>query len=246
MAILDGAGTASGSSSASGQAAITFGLSETVNGASSASCVGGINSINSGQFLGSSEMLWDFFQDGAGTALGSSTASGSGHVLKSGRGVFAGTSFMVQSTLLPIWGTSFMSMAPQVQRLTKPSLSGQKTLRWNQLLQRGDLAIYFREGSGGISPIVVVYSLYFIRSDGSRQPVGPQNKSPVAGDVGEFYVAGRAGESGQPGCWVIEWKYQISTAHLLEVVEMPFLVLDAVLAQDPFDITDRRVKFGWN
>jgi hypothetical protein len=137
-------------------------------------------------------------------------------------------------------------MTPQVVTPVKAITMGPKVFRWLQLLQRGDLSIFFCDGGGNFSPIAVVYSLYFVRPNGSRQPVGPQHKTPVSGDVGEFYAVGRAGESGQPGNWVIEWKYQRSTVYPVEVVEMPFQVFDAVLTQDPYDVTGRKVKFGWN
>ncbi len=246
MAVIDGASTVVGSSSASAEGFVIFHFSETASGSSSMTGAGGTLYIGSGTFLGTSSMEWDYIQDGASTMAGTSSMAGDGNVIKNGSSTMLGTSSMEQSTFLPIWGTSFASMNPLVVTAIRAITMGPKTFQWMQLLQRGDLSIFFCNGDGNFSPIVVVYSLYYVRPDGSRQPVGPQHKSPVLGGVGEFYVAGRAGESGQPGNWVIEWKYQRSTVHPLEVVEMPFQVLDAVLAQDPLDTLDRKVKFGWN
>lgn len=235
-----------GSSSSSVLGAVIFHLDESVSGSSAMSGAGGTIYLGSGTFLGSSTLEWDYVQDGASTMVGTSNMTGTGYVIKNGGALILGTSSMVQSTLLPIWGTSFASMNPLVVTPLRSITMGPKTFRWMQLLQRGDLSIFFCDGDGTVAPIQVVYSLYFVRLDGTRRPVGPPNRVPVSGDFGEYYAVGSAGAGGQPGNWVIEWKYQRSIFHSVEVVEMSFMVLDAVLAQDPYDVTDRKVKFGWN
>jgi len=220
----------------------------TFEGTSSASAVGGINHIATAHFQGSSNMEWDFIREASGTFSGTSSVSVTSYTIKTSSAVFQGTSEVVFSTFLVAMGTSYLSMTPQIlSPATRAITMGPKTFRWKQLLQRGDISIYLCTGTGGnFDPIFVNYSMYYLRPDGSRLPIGAQHQEPVRGGVGEYYVAGRAGNGGQPGCWIVVWKYQRSTSHPLEVVEMEFQVLDAVLAQDPFDITERKVKFGWN
>lgn len=246
MAVVDGGSTMAGSSSTSVGGTVIFHFDESVSGSSDMSVAGGVLYIGSGYFLGSSTFEWDYVQDGASSMAGSSSMTGNGYVIKNGGAIILGTSSLTQATLYPVWGTSFASMNPLVVTPVRAITMGPKTFRWMQLFQRGDLSIFFCDGDGTVAPIQVVYSLYFVRLGGTRRPVGPPNREPVSGDFGEFYAVGSAGAGGQPGNWVIEWKYQRSIFHPVEVVEMPFMVLDAVLAQDPYDITDRKVKFGWN
>lgn len=248
MAIVDGGSTMAGSSSTSMGGAVIFHFDESVSGTSDMSGTGGTIYLGSGTFLGSSSFVGGWTVDGSSSMGGSSSMSGDGFVVHriDGGAVMLGTSSMQQATLLPIWGTSFASMNPLVITPLRSITMGPKTFRWMQLFQRGDLSIFFCDGDGTVAPIQVVYSLYFVRLDGTRRPVGPSNRTPVSGDFGEYYAVGSAGAGGQPGNWVIEWKYQRSIFHPVEVVEMSFMVLDAVLAQDPYDITDRKVKFGWN
>ncbi len=122
-----------------------------------------------------------------------------------------------------------------------------RVFRYLQLLQRGDLAIYIRDESGQpVNPERIVFTIFFQRADGSLQRVGPEKRTPVSGDPGEFYAACRAGESAQPGCWRICWEFQRTLQEVIQVCGLSYLVQDAVLAQDPRDTTVRTVKFGWD
>lgn len=246
MAVVDGGSTMEGSSSTEVLGAVLFHFNEAVEGSSDMVGSGGTIYLGSGIFLGSSSFEWDYTQDGGATLLGTSTMTGEGYVIKNGGAVILGSSSMVQSTLYPVWGTSFASMNPLVVTPVRAITMGPKTFSWQQLLQRGDLSVFFCDGDGTVAPVQIFYDLYFVRLDGSRRLIGPSQRKPVPGSFGEYYAVGRAGEGGQPGDWVIQWTYQRSFVHSLEVVEMPFRVLDAVLAQNPYDITDRKVKFGWN
>lgn len=249
MALVDGSGTALGGSSASLLGSVIFHQGGVAAGTSSAVCAGGTIYLGTVRVLGTSSLEWDYFQDGEGVALGSSFASLDAVRVRTAKGVTLGTSFLKHVALLPILGLSYMSMHAEVLRSPLKAITmGPKTFRWMQLLQRGDLAIFLCNLGGGIViPTVIVYSLINVRSDGTRKYIGPRHRSPVNGEqAGEFYAVGLAGQGGQPGPWVIEWKIQRSSSDPLQVVEMDFCVLDGVLAQDPRDITDRKVKFGWN
>lgn len=248
MAVVDGSGVASGSSTASLSGSVVFHQSGVASGTSTATANGGVLYLSTGRALGTSELLWDYIQDASGTVSGTSTMTGDAVRVRTAKGVALGSSSLLTSIPLPMLGTSFMSAAPVVDRIARAITMGPKTFQWFQLLQRGDLSIFICERDGGIVvPLVIVYSLYLVRPDGSRKPVAAQqNRRPVAGTPGEFYVTGRAGEGGQPGNWLIEWQIQKGPQYPLQVVEMPFRVLDSVLLQSPTDLTPRRVKFGWN
>lgn len=120
------------------------------------------------------------------------------------------------------------------------------SFRYLQAFQRGDLPLFVSDAEGPVSPYLVVFTMFFVRPDGSRAQVGPSYRTPVQGDVGEFYATGRAGESGQPGCWMIRWQYQRSFDSDVQCKDMYFRVLDAVQAADPRDTLQRCRKYGWN
>lgn len=248
MALYDGSGTALGTSAASLLGSVISHLGVEFPGTSTMVGSGGTNYLSTLQVQGSSLLLWDT-QEASGTASGTSTASLSAVRVRNARGVARGTSSLTYSTLLPIRGQSFMAAHFEVQRPQLKGITlGPKTFRWLQLWQRGDLSIFLCNPSGGIIvPELIVYSLIYIRPDGSRKYIQPLHRVPVRGaQPGEFYVVGLAGQGGQPGSWAIEWKVQRSSSEPLQTIEMLFCVLDGVLARDPNDLTDRKVKFGWN
>lgn len=121
-----------------------------------------------------------------------------------------------------------------------------KTFRYLHNFQRGDLPIYVFDSAGPVVPARVVFTLFFVRPDGSLKRVGPEFRTPVPGMAGEFYATGRAGESDQPGCWLIRWEFQRALCEVVRTKDMSFRVLDAVVANDPTDVTVRCRKFGWN
>lgn len=125
---------------------------------------------------------------------------------------------------------------------------GPKTFRWLEPLERGDLPVFVCDRHTPVAPYRVTYSLAQLRADGSKKYVGPQNRVPVAGELGEFYATGRAGESGQSGQWVIEWTLQRTPWSRPQVTEMRFDVVDGAAAGDcaPCSRVVARRKFGWS
>jgi hypothetical protein len=121
-----------------------------------------------------------------------------------------------------------------------------KTFRYLHVFQRGDLPIYVFNATGPVVPERIVFTVYFVRPGGALKQVGPPRRTPVAGMEGEFYATGRAGESDQPGCWMIRWEFQRTLSEAVQTKDMYFQVLDAVLANDPRDTTPRCRKYGWN
>jgi hypothetical protein len=250
MVLYNASGTALGGASAAGAVTVNFNLGASFLGSSTASAAVGVNYISSGTALGSSFGLQQLIE-AAGEAQGSSSAAlGVGVVIMNATGVAQGSASANLSAPLPAQGTSFMSAHGEVSRPLPPveaKLCCPKAFNWLQLLQRGDLALYLCNGdAGGVGVVHITYSFIQVRPDGSRQKVGPQERIPVRGRVGEYWATGLAGESGQPGCWVIEWRYQVSTGDPICVVEQPFRVLDAVMRANPKSQLDRKIKFGWN
>lgn len=121
------------------------------------------------------------------------------------------------------------------------------TFRWGQDFPPGELMIAFTDAVGNPwAPVVVLFRLFRVMPGGPLYPVGPFNRRPVAcrRRLGVYYVVGTAGEGGQPGDWVIEWRWQRSPYDPPTIERRPFKVLDAVLAGDTS--TCRCTKYGWD
>ena len=157
---------------------------------------------------------------------------------------------MVYDLFLPniIYGYGILTCSPVIEHTTplRAIVSDAKAFHYMQHLQRGDLPIHFSTATGSYVPATVSYTLYQQRSDGTRKRVGPAKRIPVAGSFGEFYAVGRAGESGQPGQWIIKWEYQQNYSFPVEEKEMAFQVVDAATLNCSLDTTVRVRKYGWN
>jgi hypothetical protein len=180
---------------------------------------------------------------------GAAVASAGALVALTAMATFEGSSTFQYSIPLVAAGASSMSVVPVVDRHLRPIRAitmGPKTFGWLHLLQRGDLSVFICDGAGPVIPVAIQYRLIQVRLNGSRQALGPQARSPAAGFPGEFYVTGRAGEHGQPGQWIVEWTFRRAWQSTPQIVELPYMVLDAVMAGDGRDVTCRKIKFGWN
>jgi len=157
---------------------------------------------------------------------------------------------MTYELFLPgnIYGYGILTAHPVIEHTTalRAIVAEPKAFQYMQRLQRGDLPVYFSTPTGAYVPATVSYTLYQQRPDGTRKRVGPAKRIPVAGSFGEFYALGRAGESGQPGQWVIRWEYQQNYSFPVEEKEMTFQVVDAATLNCPTDTTVRVRKYGWN
>lgn len=248
MALVDASGTASGVGSATGACTLLFHSSGTGVGSSSIQGGFGLNLIFTGITSGEGSVAWDYLLEGAGTVVGSSTASGAGALWVNSPGYAEGSSRLAWSFPLPAQGTSFASAFAIVERhlpAVTAVLPAPKTFRYLQWFQKGDLPIFIRDARGPVSPVRISYTFFFVRLDGTRVQMGPKNRVPVKGDVGEFYASGRAGELGQPGSWVIRWEFQKDCGSVPQSNEMCFRVHDAVLAASCTDATVRVRKYGW-
>ena len=207
----------------------------------------GIIHLSSGTAYGVGTLIWDNQQEAGGTAVGTSLMSGEPLIYRGAGGIARGTSALLWSIPDVIRGSSLMFGDPVVERALPPIkaiLPPPKQFRYGQRLTRGGLSIYLCNQAGPIIPAHISFTLYQVRSDGSRFRVGPKDRIPVPGSIGEFYVTGSAGECGQPGCWQIEWVVQQNGLSPVQTRRMDFLVVDA--AASPCDNTPRVRKYGWS
>lgn len=245
-----GAGTVTGSSTVTGDPASTYFVESYVEGGSNLTPAAGIQRLGSGTVEGSSNLDWDYFVNGAGQVDSQATVTGSGVRTVLVRGYIHGTSqFLWAGAALPIYGHTTLVGEPVVDHPLPPVraiVAPPKSFRYLQLLQRGDLPIYICDSVGPVSPVWVGFTMYQVLPCGARRRVGPFQRTPAKGTVGEFYATGRAGESGQPGQWVIVWDWRHYFNGAVQSKEMEFQVLDAVAAACPRDVTVRCRKYGWS
>lgn len=252
MAVVDGSGSAMGSATVLGTAVLfaTYYVSCSVSGDSESTASSGVLRLSSAEALGQGSLSWDYLVDGAGQANGQTTITGAGLRVISSRGWIKGVGqFLWSGAPLPIFGQAFVVGTPVVDRhlpAIRAIVAPPKSFRYLQLLQRGDLPIYLCDSTGPVSPVWVGFTMYQVLPCGARKRVGPFQRTPVKGTVGEFYAVGRAGESGQPGNWVIVWEWRHYFNGVTQSKEMTFQVIDAVAAADPRDMTVRCRKYGWN
>lgn len=249
MTLFDASGVVSGSSTVFGAATVSTFASATFGGVSNVVVTPGVVRLSSARFDGVGTLEWAYGKDAAGAFAGTSLVSVDAVVARGAIGVFQGSSAMQHRAPLAFVGTSSMAVAAVVDRQLPPIRAitmGPKAFAWQQLLQRGDLSVFVCDSAGPVVPVLISYRLLQVRLNGSRQQVGPQSRKPVPGVAGEFYVTGRAGEHGQPGQWIVEWTFQRTRYSMPQVVELPYMVLDTVMAGTPGDVTCRKIKFGWN
>jgi len=246
-----GGGTAAGTSTATALGAIIQGGGGTAAGTSIATCAGGTYVIVTAVAHGTITAEASLFIDGAGQADGTSTLVATANRIVLGKGRVVGTSsFVWAGAVLPIHGTSVMVCNPVVDHYPpaiRAIVSPGKSFRYLERFERGGLPVFLCERSGPISPVWVRFTLYQVcPNGGTRWRKGPAQRTPAQGVVGEYYATGRAGESGQPGDWVIVWEFRRNLQSATQSKEMEFQVFDAVAAADPRDVTVRHRKFGWN
>lgn len=248
MALVDGSGLAEGEATTEGAGSLLFNPDGLIEGAATVVGAGGLIHLVSGHAGGSGSLLYDISVLGAGVAEGAATVQGDGLrlVLVSHR--ITGTSSMTFSYPRPMLGTSVMVGEPTVTCVPRPvsvTVTPSKSFRYLQEWARGDLALFISDPAGPVSPYLVTYTLFKIRSDKTWFQVGPADRTPARGAVGEYYVTGRAGESGQPGLWAVRWTFQRSIASAFQTKSQRFLVVDAAAARDPRDVTQRVRRYGW-
>lgn len=249
MALLDASGTADASSMVSSDAAVRVARSLIFDGSTAFVGSAGLVQLTSATARGGSLFRWDYAALASATFAGAAVAEAAGSVRVEAKALARGSSRFFYNVPLEMTGASQLSVVPVVDRQLRPLRGitlGPKTFRWLQPLQRGDLSVLICDRHAPFGPYRVTYSLLQLRPDGSRRYVGVRDRVPASGGLGEFYATGRAGESGQPGQWVIEWRFQRSPDSAAQSVEMPFQVLDTVAGCVDLNGCPRKAKFGWS
>ena len=196
--------------------------------------------ITSGQAIGSSAIR-RYVQTAYAESFGLGELTGQSVLDKGLQGHVYGLNRFWASVPLPIIGTGRLVAYIDVEEPIKAPFgcrfSGPKAFRWGDLIQRGDVSIWFYQVdisgsylSGDVRPFRVRYCLYQVLPGGSRLLIGSPNRTPVQGNVGEYYLTGHAGEGGQPGTWIVVWRYQPFFEDDIYEREQSFVVQDAVMA----------------
>ena len=162
-------------------------------------------------------------------------------------GVFSGNGTLLDSTPLVFYGVGDLVAYVETQQWPPPVCppSVGPSFLWRSEFGRCGLTLRLCDEWGvPYSPTTVLYALYQVMPGGYRLLRGSFNHRPVQDGVGSYYAIGIAGECGQPGSWVIMWRWQIDAFSVVETREMAFQVLDG--ANNPCDTTTRVRKFGWN
>ena len=216
-----------------------------------------IGSMGRGFILGGQAYGYGSLEDhllviAAGTATGQGIASGGFARTMAFRGTAIGGSRFYEIAPEPMIGYANVNGSIVVDRVPCPVMCPGPTIqsfRWGHTFGAGDLMFSIRDTAGNpFAPIVVLYRMYRVLPGGGLLPVGDPNRRPAkcGKRLGVYYVTGTAGECGQPGDWMVEWRWQRSTFAPTQVGRYPFRVLDAVLDTSTPDATCRVNKYGWD
>jgi hypothetical protein len=269
VALYDIDGTATGSAVLSGPLAVFAAATGTVTGSASASTTPFVDHelletlLGSAVVTASTQQVFDVsgfvvgqgllidarLLDLSGVALGSGIASASATRVIGLSGYTFGVSHVAFSVPEPIYGFAVVTAYMDVIHVKPPVCQTPQVstkFRWGHTFTRGDLEICV-VGAGGnpLGPVCMSYTLYKVVQGCQPIQVGPSGRKPARSGVGCYYVTGTAGECGQPGLWMVRWRYQRTFGDPVVEKDCHFLVLDSVLWPVPGDNLLRECKFGW-
>lgn len=270
MALIDVEGTAVGSAVLTAPLAVSYGLSGMVSGGGSAGATGAIDHLIPYTLVGASnvsafpQQVFNFsgLTGGSGTAIdarvldvegiasGSALVTGSLAMTMGLQGYAFGSSVTALSAPEPIYGvavvTGFLEKICVPYPVCQTPQVHQR-FRWGHQFGIGDLEICVT-GKGGnpLGPVCINYTMYQIQKGCAPKQIGPSGRKPGNSRVGCYYATGTAGECGQPGLWVIRWRYQKTFGDGFIEKDCYFYVLDSVLCPVPGDTLPRVCKYGWD
>jgi hypothetical protein len=180
-------------------------------------------------------------------AFGGGDLQGNVALIRSLIGDVFGYGGLQLSELEALAGMGLLSGYLDLVHVPRPVRCHQKyrEFRLGHVFGRGDLSFLLRLDGAPSSLYRVTYSLFQVHPGGSQQLVGSPERYPVMATVGEYYATFRSDDVGQPGDWLIRWRYQLSPSTQPLVEDYRFSILDAVLAKDPNDGTPRKTRRGW-
>lgn len=199
-----------------------------------------------GQVYGTGTLADLLSETVAGTLMGSGTLVGTPHYFLGGRPLpMVGSGTLGDHFPLPMIGHGDLVGLLDVVEVPDRCPPDLSVFRWMQQFEIGDLELHLTDDDGlPYGPVVILYTLYQVLSDSVRVLVGAPDRHPAQQGVGYYYATGIAGEFGQPGEWVIQWRVQRFWYSLPVIFEQHFFVKDAVLFGPP-DPTIRSCKKGW-
>jgi hypothetical protein len=181
-----------------------------------------------------------------GILPGLGTVSGSPVLTKVAAGWVRGMGDILDSAPYPMAGYGDLVGCLEVRQQPTPICRTPEptAVRWGRDFGRCDLTLCLRDSRGmPYSPVGVSYTMYQVMDGGYKLQRGPAGRTPVMEGVGSYYVTGTIGECGQPGDWVIVWKWQKDAASPVQCATVPFRVVDS--ANCFCDTTTRVKKYGW-
>lgn len=203
-----------------------------------------------GQVYGYGSIEDHLLQVVAGSTLGAGVLTGTPVWMFPIAGRTVGAGYFYESAPEPIIGIGHLIGDAIVDRVPCPvsCTESAPSFRYGHIFTAGDLTLAIRDTAGNpFAPIIVLYRMFRVLPGGAVFPVGPPNRRPAkcGKRLGVYYATGTAGECGQPGDWLIEWRWQKSTFAPTQVERRAFRVLDAVLDTSVPDGTCRCTKYGW-
>jgi len=182
-------------------------------------------------------------------ASGTSSLTGNALKIVSMSALFSGFGNIGLSVPEPIFGFGILSGHAEVIHLPKPLCActcscPPTAFSWMQDFQRGDLEICIIDRHGNpLKPAQVTYTLFQLVRGCQLVQVGCGERKPASSGFGRYYVTGTAGEGGQPGYWVVRWRFRRSFGEPCVEQDVNFQVQDAIAAGDT---TPRMCKYGWD
>ena len=246
-ALIVGAGaTAQGTAAVANQLTVGVELDDALAGSSTVTGSTEHVYIFSGLVKGSGVLIDDTLGLLTGTALGVATVTGDAFKIINVSGYLQGAGQFAISAPEPIYGvgliTAFMEVIRHQPPLSCPTVPV-VAFNWGQTFQKLDLHINVTDNvCNPVGPVDISYTLYRVVKGCQLHLVGCAGRVPAICKVGTYYVTGCAGEGGQPGLWVVRWRYKRSFADPVIEKDMCYQVLDGVLNSDT---TKRNCKYGW-
>lgn len=204
----------------------------------------------SGFLVGAGALIDARLLDVAGLAVGGSSVTANLLRIVGVAGYLQGSSQMALSVPEPIFGIAVLTAYMEVIHVPPPICQTPQittTFRWGKTFTKGDLAICIVDRLGNpTGPVCVSYTLYHVVHGCAPIQVGATGRKPASSSLGCYYVTGTAGECGQPGLWMIRWKYQRSIGAPVVEKDCYFTVLDSVLSPVPGDTLLRNCQYGWD
>lgn len=232
-----------------GSGAVDFDFSDTITGTSSVSGIGAVIYRDSVIILGESILTDNLSLVDSLLVIGQANVSSPvAGVIYSGAATFYGQATLTFEEFEPIIGQTLMTAFADVVKA--PTVCAcvceqPKNYRMGSLLDSQDLDISLSNPVGPFDPVCISYTLHQVVKGCVSKQMGLSRK-PGHDAVGHYYVSGMIGDCGQPGLWLVRWRYQSSFGGPFYEKDCYFYLVDSVLCPVPGDTLVRVRKYGWD